>query len=283
MKVNEGRVQESTCEWRTTINSVPHAFDITVIDSIDGSDQDPILNLNGIGEGKYSASIAPRILGSNVISPILPFRGELELTPVNIERIATEVPALIALDGLRRVNELSGADHSRINLLARSQGGAPGIRSALGNTDVFNRLAYVAPFGLNKEFLGDDETERRREVIRRLRRVASRSNPLDYGNFRSSIETTSYMARSALNGTLFPSLDAALEFDLVEDLAELASKRETAVFASEDDPLFPKHEIDAALAGSDVEVIELTGTHATPGSRLGRRHLRTAGDWLRAA
>lgn len=277
-------VRESIQPWRTTINSVPHTIGIRVYDSVRSGDiSQPVLNLNGIGEGSYSASVAPTILGPNVVSPILPFQGELELTPANIERISAEVPEAIARYALNLMNEASGNHFSSIDLIARSQGGASGIRAASENPELFDRLAFIMPFGLNKEQLGDTEFKRRMAILRRLGLAGMRANPLDYGNMRSTMEVGNYMARSALKGTLFPSLDAALTFDLVDELRELAENKTVTVFVGDKDPLFPGKELRPNLEGSRAEVITLKGTHNTSGSRNGREHLTAAYEWLMVA
>lgn len=284
-------VRHSTLEWATTIQSVPHRFDIDVFDSIDesGVSSAPVvLNLNGIGEGTFSASVAPRMLGENVISPLLPFRGELELTPVNIERIAAEVPELVAVSGLHRVNEArrlhrldeQSEDLATVAMIARSQGGAPGIRAATSNPDLFERTALIMPFGLNRDDLGSTEKQRRYRSLMRLGFAAARANPFDFGNARSTMEVASFMTKAFLDGTLLPSLDAALTFDLTDELKEHAEDHDVMVFTGARDPLFPTTELNRNLAGSNVGIRELPGTHATPGSRTGKKHLAAAYEWV---
>lgn len=279
-------VTESGYIWDTTINSVSHSYVVTSFDSIDpDSNTPPVLNLNGIGEGKYSASVAPKILGANVISPILPFRGELDLTPANIERIATEVPELVAVEALRIINkDRKEVDaFPSIGMIARSQGGAPGIRAASENKDLFDAVALIMPFGLNNEQLGRTTKERRIRVLCRLALAAAKANPFDYGNFRSSAEVSSYMLQSIVRGDLIDNLDAALSFDLVDEVKELADCRDVAVFVGKSDPLFKANELSQNLSDSSVDVIPVKGTHNTPGSRRGRQHLSTAYDWLQSS
>lgn len=274
-------INHTVYPWETTVNSVRRVIPIDVYDSLRQGDVSmPVLNLNGIGEQAFSASVAPTTLGTNVISPVLPFQGELELTPANIERISCEVPEAIARFALQQLSTPDGSEFTTIDMIARSQGGASGIRAVSENPELFDRLALIMPFGLNKEQLGNTPSERRNATLRRLALAAARANPFDIGNLRSSSEVSSYMARAAVKRTLFPSLDAALTFDLVDELTDIAETKDVAVFVGDNDPLFPGEELEHNLAGSNIEVVTLKGTHNTPGSRRGRQHLQAAYKWL---
>jgi len=279
------RVAESKLTWNTTINGAARSYAVTTYDSINpDSNTPPVLNLNGIGEGSYSAAVAPAILGANVISPILPFRGELELTPVNIERIAAEVPELVAIEGLKKINasRIGGNSFTSMDMIARSQGGAPGIRAVSENKDLFNKLALVMPFGLNSEQLGIAIKARRARILCRLALASAKSNPFDYGNFRSSTEVSSFMLGSLLRGDLLNDLDAALSFDLVDEVKELADSKDVAVFIGTSDPLFKPSELSRNLSDSNVAIMRVSGGHATVGSRRGREQLKIAYNWLQS-
>ncbi len=270
--------------WETTINSVPTTFYIPTYHSIpeQGSDASVVLNLNGIGEGPYSASVAPSILGENIISPILPFQGQLEMTPLNLERISVEVPEVVAREALRLINEHRRRDQhlTSMAVIGRSQGGAPAIRSMTENPELFGNLGLIMPFGLNRDQLGDTAQKRRHEAIKRLAFAATRANPFDVGNARSTREVIGYFLSSFRDKTLFPAFDAAMTFDLVDELKELAETKKVGVFVGKHDPLFTADELTANLAGSKVEIITVPGTHATPGSRPGRHNLHKAYDWV---
>lgn len=284
MKHNNYPVTATEIAWETTINSVPKTFYIPTYHSIPekGSDAPLVMTLNGIGERAYSASVAPSILGENVISPRLPFQGELEPSKANFERIASEVPELVARAGLALViaGRTDRIDQpNSVVMIGRSQSAAPAIRSVSENPDLFSKLALIEPFSLNQDQLGDTPEIRRRTALLRLARAAMRANPFDIGNMKSTREVVSYLVGALRDGSLMPAFDAAMTFDMVDELKSVAESKPTAVFVGARDPLFAADEITANLAGSKADVITVPGTHATPGSRAGRRNLYTAYDW----
>lgn len=265
--------------WRTTINGVHHSFDVPYAHSISPKDSaPPALNLNGIGEGMFSAAVTPAMI-PNVLSPVLPLRDpRLEITAANIERIASEVPELMA----RRAASLCQDGNATVDLMARSQGGPVGIRAVVANQELYRRVGLIMPFGLNREELGSNPLERRRELLRRLARSAAQGNLLDRGNRYSAREISGYMSRALLQRKLFPALDAALTFDETDDLRNISETHPITVFFGEADGLFPQTEVEPHLPDS-AAVVRLPGHHATPGSHIGQRQILTAYQHLRAA
>lgn len=153
----------------------------------------PAVNLNGIGEDIGSAGVTPAIVG-NVISPVLPLRdSRLELTERNIERISEEVPLLIAETAFKLLGSSGDSSGRPLDLMARSQGGAVGIRAVSSAPETFRRVGLMMPFSLNKPELGTTPAERRHSLLRRLAVSALRSDILDKGNRRSSKEIGQYM------------------------------------------------------------------------------------------
>lgn len=271
-------VRYGIAPWETTVASRRRVFDIPYAHSIKPSDPTPVaLNLNGIGEGLYSASVSPAI-APNVVSPVLPLRDpHFEITPVNLERLAAEVPSLMAEYALRLSRQAG-----RVDMMARSQGGAVGIQAVTGDNERFGRVGLIMPFGLNRQELGANPRARRHNLLRRLAQSARHAELRDPGHWRSTAEIARYMARSLFTGSLMSSLDAALEFDENDELAQVAETHPTTVFFGQVDMLFPASEVEPKLSRS-IQVIHLPGGHATPGSRIGREQIAAAYSTLRAS
>jgi hypothetical protein len=269
-------VKKQILFWKTRLNGTSHLLEIPVFHSVDpGRSQHVILNLNGIGEGSYSASVAPRMF-DGVISAILPFQDKsLELTVSNIEEVARKVPPIL-VDFAR---QLGG--EQKLGIVARSQGAAVAIKAVRNNIETFDKLAVVMPFGLNRQELGYEPASARKEILRRLAKAGVRGNLFDYGNFRSASEVVRYLMKAAWGRQLLSSFDAALTFDLTKELIEIAESIPVALFVSQDDPLFPAHEIEPKFKGTKVHVFRIRGNHVSPGSRVGKRQIAAAYKWMR--
>jgi pimeloyl-ACP methyl ester carboxylesterase len=267
--------------WDTVIDGVHRQFFISVfhnISKIPDSVHIPIINLNGIGEGAFSASVAVREFGPNVVSAILPLQEpDLKLTPENVEIIARELPALVAHYALQKTKGFR-----TVCMIARSQSGAVAIHGAFTHPELFSKLALLMPFGLNRKDLGRDTKQRRYAILKRLLKASFAAPFLDMGHLRTTREVMGYMSKSFLKRRLFSDLDTALSFDMNDELQSTASRMPVCVFLGETDPVFPASEVKLAIASSKIEIHEIKGSHATPGSVSGRKQLREVHEWIRS-
>ncbi len=117
------QIQQDTIEWQTDIRGKSCEFTVPVFSGVRAGNSDftpTVINFNGIGEGRYSASVAPLEFGGEIVSPVLPFQEKsLKLTPITIEKVANEVPPLL----IEFAQRLSGERDKKLSVVARSQGG----------------------------------------------------------------------------------------------------------------------------------------------------------------
>ncbi len=238
----------------------------------------PVIILNGIGEGKYSASKSLKTLIALGVqsgySVILPF-SQLPADEQAITLICEQVPVLIAQKAMID----TGTKH--VDLIARSQGGGAAILAASKNPEIFRKIALIAPFGLTNELLGPTMLAQRNAILWRLTRNAFKNIVLDYGAFRGGVEIGGSFLLEFIKNRLSLSFNAALKGDLQQKFLELSARYQEriALFTSVDDEVFNHHEYKLSLPDS-VNIIPTSGPHAASASKVGQAQLAKAVRWL---
>lgn len=256
-------------------NIVVHYF---VVNKNISSATVPVIVLNGIGEGKYSASKSLNTLTAlgvqSVYSVILPF-SKLPADEQAIALICEQVPVLIA----QRAMLDTGT--KQVDLIARSQGGGAAILAASKKPEIFRKIALIAPFGLTNELLGPTTLARRNAILWRLTKNALKNIELDYGAFRGGAEVGGSFLLEFIKNRLPPSFNAALKGDLQQKFLELSARyqQRIALFTSVNDKVFNHHEYKLSLPES-VNIIPTSGPHAASTSKVGQAQLAEVVGWL---
>jgi pimeloyl-ACP methyl ester carboxylesterase len=238
----------------------------------------------GLGEERFASKGALKTLGKNglaAISVVLPFH-HLPPEPKYFEQVLEEVPIAFAVEMQERTDSNKPA-----SLIGHSQGGGVVLIAGSQAPDLFDNIAAISPVGLNGNFMGDTPEAKRAEFIKRFmvyNAIMHTSQwPHHLGNFVAGPEIGSRVAKDIYQKRFVPKLNYALNVDGVPIVeAAVDGGCNVAVFAAENDPVFPPSELRASLETAGLEHLLTTvpGSHSSPLVRGGRKQFEIAAQWI---
>ncbi len=247
--------------------------------------QKPIMILPGLGEdGLVAAKLVRQMEKLRVAARIgvLTFRNHEA-----IDSMCRKGPGILAAE----INRLYGDDEDApVNSIGHSQSGGSQLVAAL-DTPQFEgaRHVSIAPVGPNSPFLGESEEERPREFWLRFARILKNPAPWRMGvDFTRRIASDTLGSRIRNGYNLLPcKVNYALSDDMHEyaigGLKTLVSVGSVALITSNDDPLFPSHEVRSVLGQRGLEGVEQiasVGSHEPMISRRGWEQVQAALDFI---
>ena len=223
------------------------SFAITPEVSVIYSKKEPVAAIMLLGLGQHEKSM--RIINDSIDENV----ALIEALPYHKLPLDSLEPLCIAALS-KLIREINGG--APIHGIADSQAAPMLVKLAAESPELFRSLTLLEPLGFNKDALGSNDSERYRSLMARSRKFWKHPNQsLRLSGNRDTIFEIAKRSLPALSRIKSDYTFGANQ-DVVAITKKLSESLPVRIFASKSDSLFPYDEIEAAVNGSAITLIE---------------------------